>query len=101
MGSKAERRSARALVATYHEARLADLLEHVADALERYRTGELDAYAVDEVIHRYKRATRELWKFCFGPGSGSYVEIAALAIEHQAAEGEPIDWWEAAASTRP
>ena len=26
--------------------------------------GELDAFELDELIHRYKRSTRELWKFC-------------------------------------
>ena len=43
----------RALVATYYEAELAGLVEHVADAVERYRGGELDVHDVDEVIHRY------------------------------------------------
>jgi hypothetical protein len=36
-GSKARRRVAHALVATYYEAELAGLVEHVADAVERYR----------------------------------------------------------------
>ena len=100
MGTKAERRSARALVASYHEAQLAELLEHVAGALERYRAGELDAYEADELIHRYKRAARELWKFCWGRGSGSHVEIVARTLERQGAEGERIDWWAASAPPR-
>ena len=35
VGSKTERQAARALVAAYHEARLADLIEHVAEELDR------------------------------------------------------------------
>ena len=100
MGTKAERRSARALVASYHEAQLAGLLEHVAGALERYRAGELDAYEVDELIHHYKTAARELWKFCWGRGSGSYVETVARTLERQADEGERIDWWAESAPPR-
>jgi Plasmid pRiA4b ORF-3-like protein len=30
--------------------------EHVADAIERYRAGELDVHDVDDVIHRYHKA---------------------------------------------
>jgi hypothetical protein len=97
VGTKAERRAARALVATYHEAELAGLLEHVADALERYRAGDIDAFAVDEVIHRYTRAARELWKFCWSGGAGAHVEIVAHALERAAAEGERVDWWARAA----
>jgi hypothetical protein len=63
--SKARRRVARTLVATYHEAELAGLVEHVAAAIERYRADELDVHDVDEVIHRYRKATQALWKFCF------------------------------------
>jgi hypothetical protein len=57
-GSKESRRVSRALVATYHEAELAGLVEHVAEAIERYRAGEIDVHDVDEVIHRYHKATR-------------------------------------------
>jgi hypothetical protein len=49
--SKEEWRVARALVATYHEAELAGLIEHIAEAIERYRAGALDVHDVDEVIH--------------------------------------------------
>jgi hypothetical protein len=98
MGSKQERRAARALVAGYHEARLAELLEHVADALDRYRAGELDAFEVDDVIHRYKRAARELWKFCWLGGTGSGVELVARTLERITAEGEQVDWWQRGAA---
>jgi hypothetical protein len=99
-GSKARRRTAQTLVATYHEAELAGLLEHVAEALERYRTGELDAFEVDKVIHRYTKAARELWKFCVLGGSGSHVEALAATLEQLAAEGDRPDWWARAESRR-
>ena len=99
-GSKARRRVAQALVATYHEAELAGLVEHVADAIERYRGGELDVHDVDEIIHRYHKATPELWKFCFRGGSGADAEAVAATLEHLTAEGERPDWWTAAERRR-
>jgi hypothetical protein len=99
-GSKESRRVARALVATYHEAELAGLVEHVAEAIERYRTGELDVHDVDEVIHHYHKATQELWKFCFRGGSGAYAETVATTLEYLTAEGERPDWWAAAERRR-
>jgi hypothetical protein len=92
-GSKERRRTARALIATYHEAELAGLLEHVAEAIEGYRRSELDAFDVDEVIHRYTKAARELWKFCVLGGSGSHVETLAATLERLAAEGDLPAWW--------
>jgi hypothetical protein len=62
-----------------------------------YDTGQIDAFELDEIIHQYKRATVELWKFCVGLGSGSGVELAAHAIELARAEGADRDWWEAGA----
>ena len=64
MGTKAERRQPRERVAAYHEACLGQLVAHVANVLDGYRAGELDAYAVDETIHYYHRAAGDLWKFC-------------------------------------
>ena len=94
MGSKRERRADRALVAAYHEARLGELVEHVATAVDRFRAGESDAFAVDEVLHQYQRAARELWKFCWLAGAGAGVERTARELREMAAEGESIDWWE-------
>jgi len=99
-GSKEGRRIARALVATYHEAELAGLVEHVAEAIERYHAGELDVHDVDEVIHRYHKATQELWKFCFRGGSGAYLETVAAALDQLTAESERPDWWAAAERRR-
>ena len=85
VGSKTERQAARALVAAYHKARL---------ALDRYRAGEVDAYAVDETIHQYHRAAQELWKFCWSGGVGANMEIVARTLEQLTEAGETVDWWE-------
>ncbi len=93
--SKSERKADIALVIAYHEARLADLLELVREGFDRYDSGELDAFELDELIHHYKRATRELWKFC-GNLTGSKAHFIARTIEEMQANGEAIEWWERA-----
>jgi hypothetical protein len=94
VGTRAERRAASKSVAAYHEARLADLIEYIVAAVDRYRAGEIDAYAVDETIHHYHRAARELWKFCWSGGSGTHTEMIAQLLNRMATDGETIDWWE-------
>ena len=101
VGSKTERQAARALVAAYHEARLADLIEHVAEALDRYRAGEVDAYAVDETIHQYHQAAQELWKFCWSGGVGANVEIVARTLEQLTKAGEQWTGGSASPPTDP
>ena len=96
--SKAERRAARARVGAYHEAKLVELIEHVRQALARYEAGEIDAFDLDDVIHHYKRAARELWKFCSGTGSDALV--AAHTLDFWETEGELPDWWQAGAPGR-
>ena len=56
MSSRSERRAAREAVAVYHEARLAELVQHVGDAVDRFRAGELDAFETDQVVFQYSRA---------------------------------------------
>jgi hypothetical protein len=85
--SKAERRADEALVVGCHEARLADLLERVREGFERYDSGELDAFELDELIHRYKKATRELWKLC-GNVTGSRAGSIARTLEEMQERGE-------------
>jgi hypothetical protein len=91
--AKARRRADVALVVSYHEARLAELLEQVREGFERYDAGELDAFELDDLIHRYKRATRELWKFC-GDVTGTRAGLIARTLEEMQSRGETIDWWE-------
>ena len=100
MATKAERRAARERVSAYHESQLAGLLGHVGAQIDRYRAGEIDAYAADETIHHYHRAAAELWKFCFARGGGTHVEFIAGALDRMTADAETIDWWERAAPRR-
>lgn len=80
------------MVAEYHQAELGSLLTRVAEAVDRYREGELDAFDVDQVLFQYSRAAKELWKYC----TLVQVEIAAAVIR----EHPPHDWWERGASKR-
>jgi thiamine pyrophosphate-dependent acetolactate synthase large subunit-like protein len=100
VATKAERRAARERVSAYHQAQLAELLSHVGAAIDRYRTGEIDAYAVDETIHHYRRAAAELWKFCFARGGGAHAEFVADLLDRMTADAEAIDWWERATPRR-
>ena len=98
--TKGERRAARERVSRYYESELAKLIGRVEEALTRYRDGEIDAHEVDDVIHRYSKATRALWRFCWSTGSGSQVILVARTLEHWAAESDAIDWWEEAERPR-
>jgi len=100
VGTKTERRAARERVSAYHQSQLAELLSHVAAAIDRYRVGEIDAYAVDETIHHYHRAAGELWKFCFSRGGGTHAEFVSGLLDRMTADAEPIDWWERAVPRR-
>jgi hypothetical protein len=94
VGTKAERRAAREHVTAYHEARLGELIEYITAAGDRYRAGEIDAYDVDEAIHHYHRAARELWKFCWSGGGGNHTELIAGVLDRMATDGESINWWD-------
>ena len=94
VGTKAERQAAREAVASYHQGRLDELIDHVAIAIDRYRRGEIDAYTVDETIHHYHRAARELWKFCWSGGGGAHIEMIAAILDRMTTDGEAINWWE-------
>lgn len=62
--SNESKRQAREAVAAYHEARLAELIGHVGEAVDRFCGGELDAFETDQIILQQSRAAKELWKFC-------------------------------------
>jgi hypothetical protein len=98
--TKDERRAARERVSDYYETELAELVEHVEKAIAGYREGKIDVHEVDETIHRYSKAARELWKFCWVRGSGSHVVSVAATLERFAAEADEIDWWEDARPRR-
>ena len=86
MSQKSDRQQAREVVAAYHEAELTELVAHVVEAIDRFRSGELKAVDVDEVLFHYSRAAKELWKFC----NIGNVQVTAGQL-HGA---PPIDWWE-------
>jgi predicted ester cyclase len=92
MSSKSERRAAREAVADYHEARLAELVQRVGEAVDRFRAGELNAFDADQVLFQYSRAAKELWKFCNIPD----VEFTARVI----VDRPPTDWWERGTPSR-
>ena len=71
---------------TKPKVKLGNLGARVGEAVDRYRTGELDAFDVDQVLFQYSRAAKELWKYC----NYVQVEIAAAMIR----ERPPHDWWE-------
>ena len=83
---KARRRAARQLVGEYHERELARLLEHVRDGFTRFDAGQIDA-DLDDLIHRYKRSARELWKFC-----ANRPESVAWAIQDARCRDSEIEW---------
>lgn len=93
MLSKADRRAAREAVAAYHEAELTKLVARVGEAMDAFRSGQLDVFEVDRVLFQYSRAAKELWKFC---DLGS-IELTASLINRD----EPsVNWWERGAPRR-
>lgn len=75
---RARRREAQEIIAAYHQEQLRALLEHVREALTKLDAGELDEFEVDDLIHRYNRAAKQLWMFC-GP-TGSHVVTPPLPL---------------------
>ncbi len=88
---KAKRRAARKLIGAYHQEQLRALLEHVRDGFTQLDTGEIDEFDLDDLIHRYKRAAAELWKFCGNTG-GQWLQ-AANTLAYLRDQGEEPDWW--------
>ncbi|HSP29485.1 MAG TPA: hypothetical protein VLN74_13115 [Ilumatobacteraceae bacterium] len=88
---KARRRHARATVTSYHQEQLRVLLEHVREGFAKLDAGEIDEFELDNLIHRYKRAAKQLWMFCGSTGSQELQAAAALA--HMRVRGEERDWW--------
>ena len=83
-------------MASYHEAQLAVLVKHVADAIDAHRVGTIDVHDVDQVIYHYHRAARELWTFCWSGGVGENIEFVARMIR-EPIDDEDIDWWQCGA----
>lgn len=88
---KARRREAQAIVGAYHRDELRALLEHVREGFARLDAHEIDEFELDDLIHRYKRAAKQLWIFC--GTSGRHALQAATAISTMRDRGEDRDWW--------
>ena len=71
---------------------VAELVAHVAEAIDQFRSGELNASDVDGILFQYSRAAKELWKFC----NIGNVHVTAGQLH----EGPPIDWWERGGTPR-
>jgi len=97
LSDRTERREALAIVGAYHQEHLRSLLEHVRDGFTKLDAGEVDEFELDDLIHHYKRAAKQLWLFC--GSTGSHVLLAAAAIAQMRNGGEERDWW--AGSARP
>ncbi len=97
-GDKATRQAARELIATYHQAELRKLLEHVRTGFDQLDAGTIDEFELDDLIHHYKRAASELWKFC-GSSGGQWVQ-AASALAYRREQGDEPDWWTIGAPRR-
>ena len=74
---------ARQVIGAYHEQQLRLLLECVRDGLARMDRGEIDPFELEDVIHHYTKAARELWKFCGSSGGG--WEAAARTLQYLSA----------------
>jgi hypothetical protein len=98
-GERAQRRAARRTIAAYHEEQLGLLLERVRHGFARLDAGELDVFELDELIHRYKRSARELWKFCGLSGSDPVRAVRTLEFLREQGEAPP-DWWAAGEQPR-
>ena len=93
-GQREQRRAAHTLIARYHEEQLRLLLERVREGFVRMDAGEIDAFELDELIHRYKRSAQKLWSFC--GQTGSQWLTAARTVEYWREHGQaPEDWWAA------
>jgi hypothetical protein len=95
---KANRREARAMVGAYHQEQLRALLEHVREGFDQLDVGEIDEFELDDLVHRYKRAARQLWLFCESSG-GQWLQ-AATALTCMRDRGEERDWWAESARRR-
>jgi hypothetical protein len=90
-GEKAQRRTARELIAAYHQEQLSALLEHVREGFAQLCSGEIDEFELDDLIHRYRRAAVELCRFC-GSTGGQWLR-AANTPAYLRERGEEPDWW--------
>lgn len=90
-GEKVQRNQADAVVGDYHQEQLRSLLEHVREGFNQLDSGAIDEFDLDDLVHRYKRAAKQLWLFC--ESRGAYRVQVAGAINQMKETGQERDWW--------
>ena len=98
LDEKAARRAARELIAAYPQEQLRALLDRVRGGFVQLDRGEIDEFDLDDLIHRYKRAAADLWKFC-GSAGGQWRQ-AANTLTYLREQGQEPDWWATSAQHR-
>jgi hypothetical protein len=89
---RVERRLAGESIGRYHEEQLRRLLEHVRDGLAQLDAGEIDAFELDELIHRYKRSAHMLWTFC-GQSEQDRLRASRRLRSMRERDQDLPDWW--------
>ena len=77
---------------------LAHSLSAYVTASRQFDRGEIDEFDLDDLIHRYKRAAADLWKFC-GSSGGQWLQAANM-LTYLREQGEEPDWWAIGAQRR-
>ena len=85
-----------ARVGAYHERELLRLVEHLREGLARLDAGDIDVFEFDALAYQYKKAARDLWKYC-SQGGADMRRAARRVGDIEAGTGDPIDWWQLAA----
>jgi hypothetical protein len=76
-------------MAAYHEASLGELNRSTSPTtIDRFRAGELDAFAADHALFQYSRSAKELWKFLHLDAGRNCRPTAILD------QPAGVDWWE-------
>jgi hypothetical protein len=89
--TKKERRALRDLLGTAYERELGRALEVVEEAFGAWRRGEIDAFDVNDAIHRHHQgASRELWKRYEIGGNELLIFLVAQAVSREALALEEI-----------
>jgi hypothetical protein len=73
--TKAQRREVRRLAGVAHERELATAVEALQVDFNRWRSGEMDVFALNECIHKFHNGiSRDLFKF-YGMGGGEDMSV--------------------------
>ena len=91
-GARRERLSAPTTKNTY------GCCSNVREGFAKLDAGKIDEFELDNLIHRYERAAKQLWIFCGSAGSQELHAAATLA--HMRDHGEERNWWAESARRR-